>query len=201
MRTTWMRLSRPFARRAIIADRPSLICCKSVIGKGLPKQGTSKAHSDAPGWDDVKAAKKSYGADPEKTFFVPDDVLARWRAIGAAGAQAHAGIGTARFSGCSAELPDAAARGEHAISGKLPAGWAAALPAFNPADKPMATRAASGAVIDAIVGAAAGAAGRLGRFDAIKQHHAKRRANRSRKAITAGAMCAMAFASTAWPAS
>lgn len=51
-----------------IADRPTLISCKSVIGKGLPKQGTSKAHSDAQGWDDVKAAKRSYGADPDKTF-------------------------------------------------------------------------------------------------------------------------------------
>jgi transketolase len=73
-----------------IKDRPSLIICKSIIGKGLPKQGTSKAHSDAPGWDDVKAAKVSYGSDPEKTFFVTDDVLANWRSIGAAAAVAHA---------------------------------------------------------------------------------------------------------------
>ncbi len=135
-----------------ITDRPTLISCKSVIGKGLPKQGTSKAHSDAPGWEDVKAAKRSYGADPEKTFSVPDDVLARWRDIAASGAAAHA-----EWNRAVADLADAdpatAALLRAAISGERPANWAVALPQFNPADKPLATRAASGAVIDAIVGA------------------------------------------------
>ena len=135
-----------------INDRPTLISCKSVIGKGLPKQGTSKVHSDAPGWDDVKAAKRSYGADPEKTFFVPDAVLARWHDIAACGAAKHAEWNRA-IAGLAAADPATAALLRAAISGERPAHWAAALPHFNPADKPIATRAASGAVIDAIIGA------------------------------------------------
>jgi transketolase len=134
-----------------IKDRPSLIICKSIIGKGLPKQGTSKAHSDAPGWDDVKAAKVSYGSDPEKTFFVTDDVLANWRSIGAAAAVAHA-ASVAAVEALIAAHPDAGAGLTAAISGALPANWDAALPSFNPTDRAIATRAASGAVIEAIVG-------------------------------------------------
>jgi transketolase len=133
-----------------IKDKPTIICCKSIIGKGLPKQGTHKAHSDAPGWDDVKAAKTAYGADPEKTFYVPDDVLANWRAIGDSGVAAHRAWAQA-FLVYRAAHPDVAAQAEHAILGKSPAGWEGALPVFKPEDKPIATRAASGAVLDAIV--------------------------------------------------
>jgi transketolase len=133
-----------------IKDKPTIICCKSIIGKGLPKQGTHKAHSDAPGWDDVKAAKTAYGADPEKTFYVPDDVLANWRAIGDAGVAAHRAWAQT-FLAYRAAHPDVAAQAEHAILGKAPAGWEDALPVFKPEDKPIATRAASGAVLDAIV--------------------------------------------------
>jgi transketolase len=134
-----------------VTDRPTIISCKSVIGKGMPhRQGTREAHSDAPGWDEIKAAKVSYGADPDKTFFVPDDVLKAWRAIGEKAAQSEAAW-NALFAeyenadaSCANELKDA-------IESKLPDDWGAALPSFDPADKPMATRAASGAVIDAII--------------------------------------------------
>ncbi len=134
----------------LIKDRPTLISCKSVIGKGLPKQGTSKAHSDAPGWEDVKAAKAAYGADPEKTFFVPDAVLARWREIGARGAAASNAwaAGIARYKAAHADLAEQL---ERAIRGQLPPGWAGVLPEFKPGDKAIATRAASGAVLDALV--------------------------------------------------
>jgi transketolase len=135
-----------------ITDKPTLISCKSIIGKGMPtRQGTSKAHSDAPGWDEIKAAKTALGFDPEQTFEVPADVLKAWREVGDKGA----GVETAwhRLMGqlqqvdvaCAKELDDA-------MNARLPAGWEDALPEFNPADKPIATRAASGNVIDAIIG-------------------------------------------------
>jgi transketolase len=126
--------------------RPTLISCKSIIGKGLPKQGTSKAHSDAPGWDDVKAAKRSYGADPEAVFHVQDDVLAHWRAIGAAGQSAH-GKWMQKLQTISIELCE---QFEAMMRGDLPADLSAVLPSFDPADKPIATRAASGKVLDAL---------------------------------------------------
>jgi transketolase len=134
-----------------VTDKPSIISCKSVIGKGMPtRQGTHKAHSDAPGWDEIKAAKVALGFDPEQTFEVPDDVLQAWRSMGQKGAEAQAEweASMARYSAaeptCASELNDA-------IVGKLPAGWSDALPTFNPADKPLSTRVASGNVIDAIV--------------------------------------------------
>jgi transketolase len=132
-----------------IKDRPTIISCKSVIGKGLPKQGTHKAHSDAPGWDDVKAAKQSYGMDPEQTFAVPDPVLARWREIGAQGGAA-AKNWTSAFAKYKAMHPDLAAQLEAAILNRLPADWVKSLPEFKAGDKAIATRAASGAVLDAI---------------------------------------------------
>ncbi len=133
-------------------DRPSIICCKTVIGKGMPtRQGTRLAHSDEPGEAEVRGAKEAYGADPDKTFFVPDDVLAAWRDVGARGARLHAEW-KVKLASYRAAHPEASAEFEEMTAGKLPANWYEALPAFEPGAKPMATRSASGAVLDAIIG-------------------------------------------------
>ncbi|MCS7055133.1 MAG: transketolase [Thermoflexales bacterium] len=135
-----------------VTDKPTLISCKSIIGKGMPhRQGTREAHSDAPGWDEVRAAKLAYGADPDKTFYIPDDVLQAWRAIGERAARAEAEW-QAKFEAYRRAYPDCARELEDAIAGRLPDDWANVLPEFDPSAKPMATRAASGAVINAIVG-------------------------------------------------
>lgn len=135
-----------------ITDKPTLISCKSIIGKGMPhRQGTREAHSDAPGWDEVRAAKIAYGADPDKTFYIPDDVLRAWRAIGERAGREEE-TWQAKFEAYRRAYPDQAQELQHAIEGELPPQWAEALPAFDPTAKPMATRAASGAVIDAIIG-------------------------------------------------
>ena len=82
-----------------VTDRPSIICCKTVIGWGMPnRQGTSKAHSDAPGAEEVRLAKVALGADPDKFFDVKDDVLTAWRNAGAKAAP-HA------VGGKRAEIP------------------------------------------------------------------------------------------------
>lgn len=127
-------------------SRPTLISCKSVIGKGLPKQGTSKAHSDAPGWDDVKAAKRSYGFDEEAVFAIPDAALAQWRSIGASGTDAHVAW-RARLHAAPAALRE---EFDAFLRGALPEDFRAVLPNFAPTDKPIATRAASGKVLDAL---------------------------------------------------
>jgi len=70
--------------------RPSLIACRTLIGKGAPnKQGTKAPHGSPLGADEVAAARVELGwtADP---FEIPDDVLAGWRAFGARGAADHA---------------------------------------------------------------------------------------------------------------
>lgn len=135
-----------------ITDKPTLISCKSIIGKGMPhRQGTREAHSDAPGWDEVRAAKIAYGADPDKTFYIPDDVLHAWRAIGERAGREEE-TWQAKFEAYRRAYPDQAQELQYAIEGRLSLHWAEALPAFDPTAKPMATRAASGAVIDAIIG-------------------------------------------------
>ncbi len=75
---------------AIADDRPSLVACKTVIGKGAPnKQGTSATHGAPLGPDEIAAAREELGWAHEP-FVVPDDVLADWRNTGSRGREASA---------------------------------------------------------------------------------------------------------------
>ena len=66
--------------------RPSLIRCKTIIGYGAPnKQGTSATHGAALGKDEVEAARKGLGLDPQE-FTIPADVREAWLKAGARGA-------------------------------------------------------------------------------------------------------------------
>lgn len=133
-------------------DQPSIICCKTIIGKGMPnRQGTQKAHSDAPGEAEVRLAKTALGADPDQHFYVPDEVLAAWRSIGSNAAKADKAWELV-VAAHRAAHPELAEEFRTTRKGILPTGWDAALPIFNPADKAIATRAASGSVINAIIG-------------------------------------------------
>ena len=61
-------------------DRPSLICCKTIIGYGAPnKQGTEATHGAALGADEVAAARKHLDWSSEP-FVIPDDVRKGWDA-------------------------------------------------------------------------------------------------------------------------
>ena len=60
--------------------RPSFIAVRTVIGYGSPVAGTFKAHGEPLGPDGVKKAKEFLGWPTEPDFYVPDDVLAWWRA-------------------------------------------------------------------------------------------------------------------------
>ena len=131
--------------------RPTLIVCKSVIGYGFPtKAGTHKAHSDAPGEDEIRGAKRAYGWPEDKSFFVPDGVLAHFdEGIGRRGAALNAewkeGFAAYRNShaGQAAEI-------DHILARTLPAGWDKELPVFPADAKGVASREASGKVLNAI---------------------------------------------------
>ena len=70
------------------AKGPVMIACKTIIGFGMPdRQGTSKAHSDPPGAEEVAATRKELGWN-YPPFVVPDDLLNQWRAIGTQGKSA-----------------------------------------------------------------------------------------------------------------
>src|SRR4051812_5345951 len=75
--------------KAQTSNGPVMIACRTIIGFGLPgRQGTQKAHSDAPGAEVITGARKELDW-PYEPFVVPDEVLKPWRAIGATGAGAY----------------------------------------------------------------------------------------------------------------
>ncbi|MBK8375927.1 transketolase [Sphingorhabdus sp.] len=72
---------------ALADNRPSLIACRTVIGKGSPnKQGTHNVHGAPLGADEIAAARAELGWD-YPPFVVPDDVLAQWREAGKRGTE------------------------------------------------------------------------------------------------------------------
>ncbi len=134
------------------SDRPSLIACKTTIGFGAPhKAGTSKAHGEALGAEELAGAKKALGWN-YGPFEIPDDVLAAWRNVGKQGASANADW-LSRF-----EAKPEAVRSEftrRVIDRKRPAALGEAirkLKAKLVAEPPtVATRKASEMVLEALV--------------------------------------------------
>jgi transketolase len=128
-------------------NRPSLILAKTIIGFGSPKlAGTNKAHSNPFGPDELKATKEALGIPQEPTFYVPEDALAHYRAVGAAGSNKQAAWEEA-FAAYAKDYPEEAKTLKAAIGGDLGTAWLDALPSI--ADK-VATRKASETVINAI---------------------------------------------------
>jgi transketolase len=75
---------------ALADPRPSLIACRTIIGKGAPnKQGTAATHGAALGNDEVAAARAELGWN-HPPFEVPDDILSAWREAGHRSQSAHA---------------------------------------------------------------------------------------------------------------
>ena len=127
--------------------RPSIIVINTTIGFGSPKKaGTSGAHGSPLGEAEVAATKTALGWDPQKQFFVPDEVRTHMGEGIKRGAAAHAAW-RERFATYKAAHPDLAMQLELAIRGELPAGWDQGLPAFSGAT---ATRSASGKVMAAL---------------------------------------------------
>jgi transketolase len=136
-------------------QRPSLICCKTIIGWGSPnKQGTEATHGAALGEAEVAATRVQLDW-PHAPFVVPEDIRAGWDAKtrGAAAEQAW----QKRFDAYRASHPDLAAEFERRARGELPADWRARLDEFIKATvaKPaaIATRSASQQVLH-VLGAA-----------------------------------------------
>ncbi|MBK8148689.1 MAG: transketolase [Acidobacteria bacterium] len=131
-----------------VNDKPSLIRVKTVIGFGMPRQGTNKAHSDAPGEEAVRETKRNLGWDENAQFYVPDEVYEHFRGAIAAGAELEAEWNE-RVAAYSGRYPDDARSFGLIAAGELPPDWESTLPAFGNVEA-KATRAYSGEVINAI---------------------------------------------------
>jgi transketolase len=138
------RLEQATRTAMAIEDRPSLIVVRSHIGYGSPhKQDTSAAHGSALGEDEVRLTKEAYGWDPDKHFYVPEEALAHFRRACERGHEFESEW-KRRFEAYRAAFPEQAKLLQMIGAAELPEHWDADMPRFDPADKPIATRVASG---------------------------------------------------------
>jgi len=132
-----------------VQDRPSLISVKTTIGFGSKSEATAKVHGSPLGWDDIANVKKKFGLDPEKRFYIPDDVRGVYnihRDIGQQKEQAWNDL----FARYRDQFPAEAAEVERRFAGRLPDGWQNALPRYKSSDKGKATRIFSYECIQAL---------------------------------------------------
>jgi transketolase len=108
------------AARAV-SDRPSIICCKTVIGWGSPnKQGKEECHGAPLGDDEIKLVRETIGWKHEP-FVIPDEIYAGWdaRDKGAKSEDAW----NKRFAEYEKAHPELAAEYNRRMAGQLPADW------------------------------------------------------------------------------
>jgi transketolase len=104
-------------------DKPTLICCKTIIGYGSPNKSGSHDCHGAPLGDAEIAASREFLQWPHAPFDIPTDIMSAWdaRAAGAAKQQAW----QAKFAAYQTAYPELAAELSRRISGELPANWTA----------------------------------------------------------------------------
>jgi transketolase len=129
--------------------RPSLICARTHIGYGSPKQDTHKAHGEPLGAEAMAATKDFFGWPKDRTFYVPPEVLEHFREAVPRGEKLE-GEWQARLADLARTRPEAAKELGQMMAGQLPEGWDAELPRYKGGDKPMATRKASGETLQAL---------------------------------------------------
>lgn len=135
-----------------VTDKPSLICCKTVIGMGSPnKSGSHDCHGSALGEAEVAATRANIGWNHEP-FVIPADVYAGWDAT-AKGAAAEAAWND-KFAAYAKAYPAEAAEFKRRMAKELPANWKEAtdaiIAATNEKAEGVATRKASQNMIGAL---------------------------------------------------
>ncbi len=144
-------VDRAIAEARSITEKPTLICCKTNIGKGSPnKQGTGAAHGAALGEEEVAATRKALGWS-HPPFEIPKHIYAAWDAR-AKGAQAEAEWNQL-LDDYTAKFPAEAAEFQRRIKGALPADWQrkrdAIISEFDDKAEKVATRKASQNALEA----------------------------------------------------
>jgi transketolase len=138
-------ISAAITEAKLVTDKPSIICCKTIIGYGSPnKSGTHGCHGAALGDEEVALTRKQLGWD-YAPFEIPDDVYAGWDAK-AKGARVE-DTWNDKFAAYAAEYPAEAAEFTRRMAGDLPANWKEASDALiaetNSKQENLASRQAS----------------------------------------------------------
>jgi transketolase len=133
-----------------VTDKPSIIVCRTIIGYGSPNRaGTSKAHGEALGEEELALTKKNLGWPAEPAFYIPEDVLTHFRQMASRGNELESAW-KQNVDAYTADHPDLSREMQRCLNGDLPEGWENDLPIFTPDLDDMATRQASGTVINAL---------------------------------------------------
>jgi len=130
--------------------RPSIVAVRSTIAWPAPHaQNTGAAHGAALGSAEIAATKKIMGMDPDKSFAVSDEVLARAREVVDRGRELHKEW-QERFDAWAEANPEGRELLDRMQQRRLPDGWVKELPTFEPSEKGLATRKASESVLSAL---------------------------------------------------
>ncbi len=106
------------------SDKPTLICCKTTIGKGSPNRGgTAKAHGEALGAEEIKLTRMALGWTHEP-FVIPEEAYSAWDCK--ASGHGFESEWDARFAIYKAAFPELAAEFLRRMRGDLPSSWAQA---------------------------------------------------------------------------
>jgi len=135
-----------------VTDRPSLICCKTVIGFGAPnKQGTAATHGAPLGEEEIDAARLELDWT-EPAFLIPDAIRRAWNA-GESGARQEKAW-QSLVDGYRQQFPELAREFDRRMAGDLPQDWASvaddAIRAIAETGPSVATRKASLMALDAL---------------------------------------------------
>ncbi|MBT7672121.1 MAG: transketolase [Proteobacteria bacterium] len=120
---------------------PTLICCRTIIGRGSPnKQGKESSHGAPLGDDEIALTRETIDW-PHEAFIIPEEIQAAWNAVSAGSARETEW--QARFNNYRDAHPVLAAEFERRVAGKLPVDWSQSAQAFIDALNEDATTVAS----------------------------------------------------------
>ncbi|NGP76732.1 transketolase [Balneolaceae bacterium YR4-1] len=135
-----------------VDSKPSIIICKTHIGFGSPnKQDSADSHGSPLGVEEVAKTKENLGWDPDKKFYIPEQVLSHFRKAVSKG-KALSEEWKTKFDAFKNTNPEKAQEFENRTQRVFPSEFEKILPVFETSEKGIATRAASGKVINAIAG-------------------------------------------------
>ncbi|MGO9446593.1 MAG: transketolase, partial [Thiobacillaceae bacterium] len=146
-------LEKAIAEAKAETGRPTLICCKTIIGKGSPnKEGTHDVHGAALGHDEVEATRKNLGWK-YPAFEIPQEIYDGWDAK--TKGQGLETLWNNKFAEYARAYPAEAAEFTRRMSGELPTNWKQhvtdSIAAINAKGETVATRKASQIAINALV--------------------------------------------------
>ena len=132
------------------ANRPSIIIVDSHIAYGSPnKQDSAGAHGSPLGEDEIRATKENYGWDPDKTFYVPDEVAKFKEDMVAKGAKLEEEWNE-KMKAYAEAHPDLAKQFDMMQNCELPEDWETIIPEFPADAKGLATRESSSKILNTI---------------------------------------------------